>query len=207
MTAALRAGGFDVGRRTFVLWLGVTPYLTPEAVFETLGALARFPGGAEVVFDYANLTHAIEEDACATYRAWRRAWRRAASRSAAFSKPLRSTSGRARWVRRDRGSRSRRVDRALPAASSGEAASWARRPLGPDGDALAGPDLSLGDIARRRIEIIQLRLSVYAAGRNWVFVAGLGSLLKPIFLRGAPGCRTKARCACEGAGSPPGFGL
>ncbi len=49
------------GRRTFVVWLGVTPYLTEEAVYATLGALARFPGGAEVVFDYANPPHAIEE--------------------------------------------------------------------------------------------------------------------------------------------------
>ncbi len=62
MTQALAAGGLDVGRRTFVLWLGVTPYLTEEAVFETLGALACFPGGAEVVFDYANPPHNIEDE-------------------------------------------------------------------------------------------------------------------------------------------------
>ena len=43
------------------MWLGVTPYLTEEAVYATLGELARFPGGAEVVFDYANPPHAIEE--------------------------------------------------------------------------------------------------------------------------------------------------
>jgi hypothetical protein len=29
----------------------VTPYLTEEAVFGTLGELACFPGGVEVVFD------------------------------------------------------------------------------------------------------------------------------------------------------------
>jgi methyltransferase (TIGR00027 family) len=61
MTAALEAGGFDVARRTFVLWLGVTPYLTEAAVFATLDELARFPGGAEVVFDYANPAHTIED--------------------------------------------------------------------------------------------------------------------------------------------------
>jgi methyltransferase (TIGR00027 family) len=60
MTQALVAGGLDVARRTFVLWLGVTPYLTEEAVFATLGALAQFPGRAEVAFDYANPPHAIE---------------------------------------------------------------------------------------------------------------------------------------------------
>jgi methyltransferase (TIGR00027 family) len=54
MTAALKAAGFDPGRRTFVIWLGVTPYLTEKALFATLGELARWPGGTEVVFDYAN---------------------------------------------------------------------------------------------------------------------------------------------------------
>ena len=54
MTAALEAAGLDPSRRSFVLWLGVTPYLTEEAVFATLGELAGWPGGTEVVFDYAN---------------------------------------------------------------------------------------------------------------------------------------------------------
>ncbi|HME86417.1 MAG TPA: SAM-dependent methyltransferase [Roseiarcus sp.] len=61
MTPALEAGGLDTGRPTFVSWLGVTPYLTEEVVFGRLGELARFPGGAEVVFDYANPHDAIEE--------------------------------------------------------------------------------------------------------------------------------------------------
>ena len=61
MTGALAAAGLDTRRRTFVLWLGVTPYLTENAVTATLRALARWPGGAEVVFDYANPPHAIEE--------------------------------------------------------------------------------------------------------------------------------------------------
>jgi len=61
MTASLEAGGLDTQRRSFVLWLGVTPYLTEDAVYATLSELARFSGGAEVVFDYANPPHAIEE--------------------------------------------------------------------------------------------------------------------------------------------------
>ena len=61
MTAALEAAGLDPGKRTFVLWLGVTPYLTEEAVFATLSELARLPGGAEVVFDYANPPDATNE--------------------------------------------------------------------------------------------------------------------------------------------------
>jgi methyltransferase (TIGR00027 family) len=54
MTGALEAAGWDLDRRTFVIWLGVTPYLTEAALFATLGELAHFPGGAEVVFDYTN---------------------------------------------------------------------------------------------------------------------------------------------------------
>jgi methyltransferase (TIGR00027 family) len=61
MTAALEAAGLDSDQRTFVIWLGVTPYLTEEALFATLGELARFPGGAEIAFDYANPPHAVEE--------------------------------------------------------------------------------------------------------------------------------------------------
>ena len=61
MIASLEAAGFDPGRRTFILWLGVTPYLTEAAVFATLGELASWPGGAEVVFDYTNPRDAIAE--------------------------------------------------------------------------------------------------------------------------------------------------
>jgi methyltransferase (TIGR00027 family) len=61
MTASLEAAGLDMSERTFVMWLGVTPYLTEEAVYATLSQLSRFAGGAEVVFDYANPAHAIED--------------------------------------------------------------------------------------------------------------------------------------------------
>jgi methyltransferase (TIGR00027 family) len=54
MTAALKAAGLAPDKGAFVLWLGVTPYLTEEALFATLGELASWPGGTEVVFDYAN---------------------------------------------------------------------------------------------------------------------------------------------------------
>ena len=63
MTTNLKAAGFDPDKRTFVLWLGVTPYLTADAVFTTLGELAGWPGGAEVVFDYANPPDRIREAA------------------------------------------------------------------------------------------------------------------------------------------------
>lgn len=62
MTEALKDGGLDFDKSAFVLWLGVTPYLTEEAVYATLRALARFPGGVEIVFDYANPAHAVEDE-------------------------------------------------------------------------------------------------------------------------------------------------
>ena len=83
MIEALKVAGFDPGRRTFVIWLGVTPYLTEEAVFATLSEVARLPGGAEVVFDYANPPHAIEETAA------RDLHRELAERVAASGEPFR----------------------------------------------------------------------------------------------------------------------
>ena len=57
----LAAAGFDPARRSFFTWLGVTPYLTEQAIFATLGFIADLPGGAEVVFDYANPPEAIDD--------------------------------------------------------------------------------------------------------------------------------------------------
>ncbi len=50
----LVAAGFDLAQQTFFTWLGVVPYLTEPAVLSTLGFIAGLPGGAHVVFDYAN---------------------------------------------------------------------------------------------------------------------------------------------------------
>jgi methyltransferase (TIGR00027 family) len=83
MTAALKAVGFDPRRRTFVLWLGVTPYLTEDAVFATLAELAELIGGVEVVFDYANPPHAIEDAAARNYH------REMAERVATSGEPFR----------------------------------------------------------------------------------------------------------------------
>jgi methyltransferase (TIGR00027 family) len=49
----LRAGGHRPERPAFVSWLGVTMYLTEEAVFETLRSVASFAPGSEVVFHYS----------------------------------------------------------------------------------------------------------------------------------------------------------
>jgi methyltransferase (TIGR00027 family) len=48
----LKAAGFQADRPAFFQWLGVVPYLTPEAISSTLDFIARVPE-SEVVFDYA----------------------------------------------------------------------------------------------------------------------------------------------------------
>jgi methyltransferase (TIGR00027 family) len=50
----LAAAGFAPVQPTFFTWLGVVPYLNPEAVWSTLGFIAGLPGGAHVVFDYSD---------------------------------------------------------------------------------------------------------------------------------------------------------
>ncbi len=45
--------GFGPRQRSFVFWLGVSMYLTPEAIDATLATVAGWPGGGEIVFDYS----------------------------------------------------------------------------------------------------------------------------------------------------------
>ncbi len=49
---ALPAGGHRAERTTFFSWLGVTHYLTDEAVFTTLRYVASLAPGSEIVFQY-----------------------------------------------------------------------------------------------------------------------------------------------------------
>jgi methyltransferase (TIGR00027 family) len=84
MIASLEADGFDPGKRTFVLWLGVTPYLTEEAVFATLSELASWPGDAEVVFDYSNPRDRVTDAAARAHHD------QLAERVAASGEPFRS---------------------------------------------------------------------------------------------------------------------
>jgi len=49
----LAAAGFDATRPAFFGWLGVVPYLTPTAFRSTLSAIAQFPSGTAICFDYA----------------------------------------------------------------------------------------------------------------------------------------------------------
>ncbi|MBO9710245.1 MAG: class I SAM-dependent methyltransferase [Caulobacter sp.] len=63
----LVAAGFDPARRSFFMWLGVVPYLTSRAVGDTLATIGALPGGAEVVFDYAEPPNALSDDARAAH--------------------------------------------------------------------------------------------------------------------------------------------
>jgi methyltransferase (TIGR00027 family) len=49
----LFAGGFDKTAKTLFIWEGVTPYITPQAMDETLAFVANNSGpGSSIVFDY-----------------------------------------------------------------------------------------------------------------------------------------------------------
>ena len=52
LSKPLARAGLDPDVRTYFMWLGVVPYLTPQAITSTLSYIAGHPGGAEVVFDY-----------------------------------------------------------------------------------------------------------------------------------------------------------
>ncbi len=63
LDVSLAAAGFDARRPSFFLWLGVVPYLFESAVLATLAAIAKLPGGGEVVFDYPNPPETIADEA------------------------------------------------------------------------------------------------------------------------------------------------
>jgi len=48
----LARAGFDLSSPAMFAWLGVTPYLTRDAVMATLAFVATLPKGTEIVFDY-----------------------------------------------------------------------------------------------------------------------------------------------------------
>ena len=51
--AALRAAGFDCSKRAFFSWMGVTYYLTPRAIIDTVERVASIAcAGSSLVFDY-----------------------------------------------------------------------------------------------------------------------------------------------------------
>jgi methyltransferase (TIGR00027 family) len=81
---ALGGAGFDSTQRSFFTWLGVVPYLTEQAIFSTLRFIASLPGGASVVFDYANPLVSLPEDKGRT------ALEAIAARGAALGEPFKT---------------------------------------------------------------------------------------------------------------------
>ena len=53
LAEGLADAGFDARKAAFFGWLGVVPYLTPEAFRATLAAIGQLPAGTAVSFDYA----------------------------------------------------------------------------------------------------------------------------------------------------------
>jgi methyltransferase (TIGR00027 family) len=53
LSEGLRLAGFDSAKPAFFSWLGVTMYLTEEAVMSTFGFVASTPPGGGVAFDYS----------------------------------------------------------------------------------------------------------------------------------------------------------
>jgi methyltransferase (TIGR00027 family) len=68
LSEGLAAAGFRLDRPAYFQWLGVTPYLTREAIVATLDFIAGI-AGSEVVFEYAepfeNLAPAVRANAMA----------------------------------------------------------------------------------------------------------------------------------------------
>ena len=62
LSEGLAAAGFDPGAPGFFTWLGVVPYLTEASVFATLAEIARFAGGAEIVFDYGEPPETLDPE-------------------------------------------------------------------------------------------------------------------------------------------------
>jgi methyltransferase (TIGR00027 family) len=53
LAEGLKLAGFDASKAAFFSWLGVTMYLTEDAVMATFGFIASIPSGGGVAFDYA----------------------------------------------------------------------------------------------------------------------------------------------------------
>ena len=64
----LAAAGFDASAPAMIAWLGVTMYLTAQAVAETLAAVARLAPGTELIADYL-LPEGARDEAGALYGA------------------------------------------------------------------------------------------------------------------------------------------
>jgi methyltransferase (TIGR00027 family) len=79
----LTRAGFAFAEPAVFAWLGVTPYLTREAVMNTLRFVASMPEGSEIVFDYAQQADGLNEKQNQHFKAM-------AERVAALGEPFRS---------------------------------------------------------------------------------------------------------------------
>jgi methyltransferase (TIGR00027 family) len=59
---ALARAGFDAGRAAVFAWLGVTPYLSRDAVVATLRFAASASAGSEIIFDFALDPSSLEDE-------------------------------------------------------------------------------------------------------------------------------------------------
>jgi methyltransferase (TIGR00027 family) len=62
LSEALQTSGYRPEEPAFFAWLGVTPYLTEEAVFETLRFVAATALGSEIVFEYAQPVSVLDDE-------------------------------------------------------------------------------------------------------------------------------------------------
>ena len=79
----LARAGFDFAKPAVFAWLGVTPYLTRDAVMSTLAFVASLAKGSEVAFDYAEPTESHDAQQREHFEAM-------ATRVAASGEPFRS---------------------------------------------------------------------------------------------------------------------
>jgi methyltransferase (TIGR00027 family) len=80
LAQGLATAGFEAAAPAFFAWLGVTVYLTLEAIIDTLRFIAAVPGG-EVVFDYGEPLSAFPDGEARARQAAR------AERAAAMGEP------------------------------------------------------------------------------------------------------------------------
>jgi methyltransferase (TIGR00027 family) len=83
LAEALPAAGFDAREPAFFTWLGVVPYLTEATIWRTLGFVSSLPGGAHIVFDYADPPETLSPELRAAHD-------RRAARVAAIGEAFRS---------------------------------------------------------------------------------------------------------------------
>jgi methyltransferase (TIGR00027 family) len=58
----LRVSGYHTGAPGFFSWLGVTMYLSHDAIFGTLRAIAALAPGTEIIFEYNVPKHLVDEE-------------------------------------------------------------------------------------------------------------------------------------------------